>query len=206
MRRRGPGVAGIKKHRERREKARNVGKQIEASNMEHMNDQLSLFKQNLEEFARRYKHEIKQDPVFRQQFQKMCTKIGVDPLASNKGFWADILGVGAFYTELGIQIIDICLRTRPENGGLIELHVLIQKLEEMRGTNAQRISGDDVKLAISKLSQLGNGFSLVQIGAQKMVVSVPLELSRDHTELLQLAREIGGYVSLPLCSARLRPP
>ena len=134
----------------------------------------------------------------------MCTKIGVDPLASNKGFWADILGVGAFYSELGIQSIDICLRTRPENGGLIELHVLIQKLEEMRGTNAQRISGDDVKLAISKLSQLGNGFSLVQIGAQKMVVSVPLELSRDHTELLQLAREIGGYVSLPLCSARLR--
>ena len=26
---------------------------------------------------------------------------GVDPLASNKGFWNDLLGVGDYYYELG---------------------------------------------------------------------------------------------------------
>ena len=37
----------------------------------------------------------------------MCSKIGVDPLASNKGFWAEMLGVGDFYYELGVQIIEV---------------------------------------------------------------------------------------------------
>lgn len=29
----------------------------------------------------------------------MCSSIGVDPLASGKGFWSDLLGVGDFYYE-----------------------------------------------------------------------------------------------------------
>jgi len=32
----------------------------------------------------------------------MCANIGVDPLASNKGFWAELLGIGDFYYELGM--------------------------------------------------------------------------------------------------------
>lgn len=48
---------------------------------------------------------------------------GVDPLASNKGFWAEVLGVGDFYYELGVKIVDICMATRPVNGGLIDVTV-----------------------------------------------------------------------------------
>jgi ESCRT-II complex subunit VPS22 len=40
----------------------------------------------------------------------MCNSIGVDPLASNKGFWAQLLGFGDFYYELAVQIIEICIR------------------------------------------------------------------------------------------------
>jgi len=29
--------------------------------------------------------------------------VGVDPLASNKGAWAQLLGFGDFYYELGVQ-------------------------------------------------------------------------------------------------------
>lgn len=47
----------------------------------------------------------------------------VDPLASNKGFWAEVLGVGDFYYELAVQIVEICLATRSENGGLMTLRV-----------------------------------------------------------------------------------
>ena len=32
----------------------------------------------------------------------MCASIGVDPLASNKGFWSNMLDIGDFYYELGI--------------------------------------------------------------------------------------------------------
>lgn len=28
----------------------------------------------------------------------------MDPLASNKGFWAQVLGVGDFYYELAVQV------------------------------------------------------------------------------------------------------
>ena len=34
----------------------------------------------------------------------MCSNIGVDPLASNKGVWAQLLGFGDFYYELGVQV------------------------------------------------------------------------------------------------------
>ncbi len=50
---------------------------------------------------------------------------GVDPLASNKGFWAELLGVGNFYFELGVQIVDVCMTTRSANGGLIEMQVRV---------------------------------------------------------------------------------
>ena len=43
-----------------------------------------------------------QDPEFRRQFQVMCAKIGVDPLASNKGFWSEVLGVSDFYFALAV--------------------------------------------------------------------------------------------------------
>ncbi|KAK4852684.1 hypothetical protein QYF36_026179 [Acer negundo] len=50
-------------------------------------------------------NDIRKNPTFISQFPEMCAKVGVDPLASNKGFWAELLGIGDFYYE-----IDDCLR------------------------------------------------------------------------------------------------
>ena len=36
---------------------------------------------------------------------------------ASKGFWSKMLGVGDFYYELGIQIIEVCLATSHHNGG-----------------------------------------------------------------------------------------
>lgn len=58
------------------------------------------------------REEIRRSPEFRAQFHTMCANIGVDPLASNKGVWAQLLGFGNFYSELGVQIIEACLATR----------------------------------------------------------------------------------------------
>ena len=70
----------------------------------------------------------------------MCQKIGVDPLASKRGFWSQLLGVGDFYYELGVQIVEVCLRTRSSNGGLIDIDELRQRLIKMRGPKAQEVS------------------------------------------------------------------
>lgn len=68
--------------------------------------------------------DIRQDPVFRAQFHTMCANVGVDPLASNKGMWAQLLGFGDFYYELGVQIVEACLATKAYNGGFMELEAL----------------------------------------------------------------------------------
>ena len=39
-----------------------------------------------------------------------------DVLAS-KGFWAEMLWVGDFYYELGVQIVEVCMATNHRNGG-----------------------------------------------------------------------------------------
>ncbi|RUP49557.1 putative vacuolar protein sorting-associated protein 22 2 [Jimgerdemannia flammicorona] len=134
-------------------------------------------------------------------FQRMCSNIGVDPLASNKGFWAELLGVGDFYYELGIQIIDACMATRARNGGLIEIGELMRRVERMRGkANSQVISEDDIVRSIKTLKPLGNGFDILQIGDRRMVRSVPKELNTDQSSVLVLAQ-----VRFCFCLHRLHP-
>lgn len=38
-------------------------------------------------------------------------------IVASKGFWAVKLGVGDFYYELGVQIVEICIATSHLNGG-----------------------------------------------------------------------------------------
>ena len=83
--------AGIQRRGRREDKKRNyaaVANKMQESEIKHIQTQMTLFKSKLEEFANKHKQRIREDPVFRQDFQKMCAKIGVDPLASNKGVWA----------------------------------------------------------------------------------------------------------------------
>ena len=70
------------------------------------------------------REDVRKDPIFRAQFHTMCANVGVDPLASNKGMWAQLLGFGDFYYELGVQVVEACLATRSMNGGLMDLDSL----------------------------------------------------------------------------------
>ena len=81
--------------------------------------------------------DIRQDPTFRAQFHVMCANVGVDPLASNKGMFAQLLGIGDFYYQLGVQIIEACLATRTHNGGMIELSLLRRLVQVRLGSMAQ---------------------------------------------------------------------
>uniref|UniRef100_W5KMC9 Vacuolar-sorting protein SNF8 n=1 Tax=Astyanax mexicanus TaxID=7994 RepID=W5KMC9_ASTMX len=147
------------------------------------------FKTHLEEFASKHKQEIRKSSQFRVQFQEMCATIGVDPLASGKGFWSEMLGVGDFYYELGVQIIEVCLALKHRNGGLITLDELHQRVLKGRGKFAQDVSQDDLVRAIKKLKAMGNGFGMIPVGGSYLVQSVPAELNMDHTVVLQLAED-----------------
>lgn len=117
-------------------------------------------------------------------------------LIANKGFWADLLGVGDFYYELGIQIIEACITSRTNDGGLTELNEIMKRVEVMRGIKKKdkqtQISEDDIVRAIKTLSPLSGGYEVLQIGTRKLVRSVPKELDKDQSELLLLA-QVGRF-------------
>ena len=87
------------------------------------------FRSSLESFAFKYKEEIRSNPLFRAQFHRMCQSAGVDPLACHKGFWASLLGLGDFYYELSVQVVDVCRASREKNGGLIEMQEVLSILK-----------------------------------------------------------------------------
>ncbi|NWZ99427.1 SNF8 protein, partial [Nesospiza acunhae] len=171
------------------------GSVLAEDQLAQMSKQLETFRTHLQAFASKHKQEIRRSPEFRLQFQHMCAAIGVDPLASGKGFWAEVLGVGDFYYELGVQIIEVCLALRHRNGGLITLEELQHQVLKGRGKFAQDVSADDLLRAIRKLKVLGSGFGIIPVGNTVLVQSVPAELSMDHTVVLQLA-EKKGFVTV----------
>ncbi|XP_059444646.1 vacuolar protein sorting-associated protein 22 homolog 1 isoform X2 [Corylus avellana] len=154
MRRR-PGIGGLQNAAAARDQYRMLGENVAKIRTDMMKEQLATFRSQLEEFARKHKNDIRKNPAFRSQFHEMCAKVGVDPLASNKGFWAELLGIGDFYYELGVQIVDICLATRPHNGGLINLQELCNLLRQRRKSDREAVSEDDCLRAISKLKAQG---------------------------------------------------
>jgi ESCRT-II complex subunit VPS22 len=205
MRRRA-GVGAIHKQKLEQEKYKDKGTVIQENQFEQMTKQMEVFRANLEEFATKYKNEIKKNSQFRRQFQEMCASIGVDPLASGKGFWS-ILGIGDFYYELAVQIVEVCMATSYKNGGIIRLDELRDRLIKARGRNIQHqeITVDDLLSAAKKLKIFGNGFCVVSVGkGQYMVQSVPGELSMDQTAVLKLLSSSGNpYVTLSFLKDQL---
>ena len=190
MRGKGIGIHGVKRKQMRQALSQEKGKEIENAKMSEMQSQFDEFRRQLEEFAHKYKKDIKKDAEFRARFNQMCVSVNVDPLASNKGFWANILGIGDFYYELSVQMIDICLQTRDVNGGLIEINELREKIQNHRSKKSSSISIDDIKRAIDKVKVLGNGFGLITIGDDReMIKSVPIELNRDHCAILNICND-----------------
>ncbi|CAO3638362.1 unnamed protein product [Cunninghamella blakesleeana] len=212
MRRRQAGIAHLNKKQEHNfylfqiEKLQEYGNSLSATEAKELKDAEEAFKRNLEVFSWKYKKQIKNDPKLRSNFQKLCAHIGVDPLASNKGFWADMLGVGDFYYELGIQIIDSCMRTRPRDGGLTNIDDLRKSVEDLRKKEQkahQPIVDDDIIRAIKMLRPLSGGFEVITLGNRKMIKSVPDELDKDQGDLLLLAQKT-GYVDYTLIKDKLQ--
>ncbi|XP_059818382.1 vacuolar-sorting protein SNF8 [Mobula hypostoma] len=203
MHRRGVGAGAIARKKLAEAKYKERGTVMAEDQLAQMSKQLEMFKTHLEEFASKHKQEIRKSSQFRVQFQDMCATIGVDPLASGKGFWSEMLGVGDFYYELGVQIIEVCLALKHRNGGLITLDELHQRVLKGRGKFAQDVSQDDLIRAIKKLKSLGNGFTIIPVGGRYLVQSVPAELNMDHTVVLQIA-ERNGYVTVSEIKSSLK--
>ena len=98
------GISGIQKRQVAADRYADKATEIEQNQLEQLAKQLGIFQENLQQFASKHRGKIQRNKEFRAQFQRMCASAGVDPLASSKGFWAELLGVGSFYYELAVQV------------------------------------------------------------------------------------------------------
>ncbi|KAI3379630.1 hypothetical protein SNEBB_001795 [Seison nebaliae] len=190
------GISAIRKHAKESKKLEEKKFELEQTKIAELTKQMGMFKEQLEKFAMKHRQELRKNGEFRRHFQEMCATVGVDPLASSKGYWSELLGIGDFYYEIGVQIIEICLATQHLNGGLMEIGDLKRKLNESRPSNATPICEDDVQRTVDKLSVLGNGFQLMKLSNITMIRSLPIELSMDHLRLIELAKKRHGQISL----------
>lgn len=201
------GLAGIRKNDQLNQAFKKQGESLNEANIEHLRKSFETFRGHLEVFARKHKDAIRKDPKFRAKFAEMCNKLGVDPLASNKGFWAKLLGVGDYYYSLGVKIINLTISTREINGGIMDVEEVVSRLkaQNQRAIEAVRrvgrssesitldeVSSEDVLKAIQNVSILGSGLRIETLGKRKVLVSVPTEMSQDHTAVLDLASKMQG--------------
>eukprot|EP00588_Corethron_pennatum_P010119 CAMPEP_0194273188 /NCGR_PEP_ID=MMETSP0169-20130528/6582_1 /TAXON_ID=218684 /ORGANISM="Corethron pennatum, Strain L29A3" /LENGTH=328 /DNA_ID=CAMNT_0039016067 /DNA_START=49 /DNA_END=1035 /DNA_ORIENTATION=- len=198
-------------------------RQIEAKALESAKYLIEKLQREVGKFAQKHADDIRTDPAFRAEFLRMCAPLGIDPLAaaarsstnSGKSFWSKALfgqDMSDFYYGLSVRVAEICIATRPRNGGIIslsELHTAVVQ-RERRGVGGRfnfgktdqggqkglkkedkirKISEDDVLIALSKLGKLGSGFRTITVGDSTMVLSVPQELDGDHMRAMEAAQD-----------------
>ena len=189
--RRGLGAAGVLKQRERSQKMNELGEKIEASRMEKTKEHLEAFKGKLTEFALKYRSRIQEDPVFREQFVSMCDMVGVDPiqLSRTPSSWlGSLAGLGDFYSELAVQVLTQCMIQRKSAYGPL---VPVVKIFELIQTD--NVTLDDLKRAIKSLDCFGaGGVRIVSIAQDLFISSLPDELNKDSSAILQAYRSKDG--------------
>lgn len=192
----GVGLAALDRHEQSKRSFAELSTELSQSQVEHLQTQLSQFRTALAHFATAHRDSIKRDPSFRHAFQQMCSSIGVDPLAGPQkgGWWAEMLGLGDWQYELGVQIVDVCVSTRERNGGLIEMSELLRLVSKLRGVEGGVITEEDAARSIRLLGPLDAGYEIVDIGGRRVVRSVVKELDDDQSVVLAIAQETGGRV------------
>ena len=106
---------------------------------------------------------------------------------ANKGFWADLLGVGDFYYELAVRIIQFCITEKRTTGaGIIGMQEILKKLNVAKN-NREPVSEQDVEQAVKSIKIFG-GFQVLVIQEnggssnetpKKFIQSIPRELNQD---------------------------
>lgn len=151
MSRKGIGLAAFDRSRLTSAQYATHGTALRTSNAQALETQLAVFRSLLQQFAQTHAKDIRSNPTFRAQFARMCAAIGVDPLASSNSsssgagggsIWAQLLGrsVNDFYFELAVRVVEVCGETRGENGGLIEVRKVRERIVKSRVEGASDIT------------------------------------------------------------------
>lgn len=218
--RRTPGLSAFSKSAISSAQYASHGTTLRASHSSSLQAQLSVFQSLLQQFSVTHAKDIRSSPQFRAEFARMCELIGVDVLASSHrkngdggdrkagglgSMWTQMLGgsVNDFYFELAVRVVEVCRDTRQENGGMITVGEVSQRVSKGRGVGGgMEVSDDDVLRAVKSLEPLGSGFTIMTLGPKQMIRSVPKELAADQATVLE-ALQVLGYVTVSMLQANI---
>ncbi|MCJ1442368.1 MAG: hypothetical protein MMC23_002862 [Stictis urceolatum] len=190
------------------------GAALRSSSQSTLQTQLSVFQSLLHQFALSHASTIRANPTFRAEFARMCSLIGVDPLAGSnaqgkskkgRGWFSQVLGgdVGDFYLSVAVRVVEVCRASRGENGGLMGIAECVERVRLGRGIGGgMEVSEDDISRAVEGLGPLGSGFRVVEVGRKKMIRSVPKELGGDQATVLE-ACQVLGFVTVGMLTDNL---
>jgi len=113
--------------------------------------------------------------------------------------------VNDFYFELAVRVVEVCGATREENGGLIGVKEVKDRIMSTRMEGGAEITDDDILRAVTTLKPLGSSYSTLTVGHKLYIRSVPKELNIDQSAALEAAQLL-GYVSVSMLMLNLKWP
>lgn len=187
MSRKGVGLGAFDRSRITSAQYASHGNTLRSSHSTSIATQLSVFRSLLQQFAQTHAKDIRSNPTFRAEFARMCSAIGVDPLASSNNaggkdgsgsFWAQMLGtsVNDFYFELAVRVVEVCGATREENGGLIGVKEVRDRIMSTRMEGGAEIT--EYNLYLPPPGQLL--IPIVTISSEQLILSNLLDLRILH--------------------------
>lgn len=170
----------------------------EQQRVEMLKNSVLTLQSCLQRIVENQKNVLQDDEEYQKKFYKLCNDIGVDPFTQKKGFLAGLLNknLDEFYKSLGMRVLGICINTRYENGGLIRLTEVKERLN--RNKNAEHVHRDDIRTAVRKISCLSNSLSIETIEDQDGVVeyikSSDMNFTVDSLKVLSKANRQNGKI------------
>ncbi|KAH3902987.1 ESCRT-II subunit protein SNF8 SCDLUD_000590 [Saccharomycodes ludwigii] len=164
-----------------------------------LSQQLSVFKDQIINFAKTHNKQLQDDPQLRRKFVTLCNNIGIDFLQLvDKDQKQYIFDPNDFYYELCVKIIEIARDMGSINGGLISFQELLIHLNNIQSSsnNSVNVNELDLEKSFQMLTVLKGGFEIITVGkrGKKFLQSVPIELTSDQAQVLDIC-SIMGYTS-----------
>lgn len=166
MAQRTPGLSAFSRQTITASQYASHGTQLKNQQQQSLQTQHSVFQSLLHQFSISHAKEIRSNPTFRAEFARMCNAIGVDPLGSSSKKategqgWSKMFGgvgnVNEFWLELGVRIVEVCRETRDENGGMMSVTEIQQRVQKRRGNIGGAMEVSEYASCILLLSTRAN--------------------------------------------------
>jgi hypothetical protein len=186
------GLHDIEKKLEISREMKKKGTELLMEDLGKMITSLKELRGELKKFEKKYAKELKTIPSYREKVVRMREELGL-PLEigvyEEKGK-PRLFGKDKYYDKLGLEALDILQKHKEASGGIMSLAEIVLLVN--KETPGVTISPNDINSAMKRLDKadLVNVFELKSSDV-KLVEFVPVGLSSDQNEVLELASTKG---------------